>query len=392
MKLLTVTTLYPNAENPRHGIFIQTRLQHLLEDFRDVDVKVIAPVPWFPFRAQWFGQYARYARVARHEKLQGLEVHHPRYLVIPKVGMYLTPFFLFLSIYLSARKLRRSGYAFELIDGHYCFPDGVAIAAVAKRLRVPFTVTARGSDITLIPAHLPARRMLRKLFQRADRMITVCDALRRAIIELGADPGRVETLRNGVDLRLFCPPADRKALRGQLGIESFTVLSVGNLVPLKGHDLVIRAVSELPGIHLLIIGEGPEKDSLMAAIERHGIEDRVQLLGVLQQTQLKDYYGAADLLGLASEREGWANVLLESMACGTPVVATNIWGTPEVVRTADAGRLVERDVESIKRGIEQSAEQNLCRKAVRRYAEQFAWRDTSAGQYRIFSDLVRRRR
>lgn len=111
-------------------------------------------------------------------------------------------------------------------------------------------------------------------------------------------------------------------------------------------------------------------------------------MGGLDQPTLAHYFAASDLSILASDREGWANVLLESMACGTPVVATNIWGTPEVVTCSDAGVLVERNVSSIAEGITTLYTHLPDRQATRRHAEQFSWEDTSHLLHQIFTRIV----
>ena len=150
MKILTVTTLFPFANNPKHGVFIETRLKHLKQHFPDVKIKVIAPIPWFPFKQAIFKDYAEYAKAPLSETRFGMEILHPRFFVLPKIGMNLTPKTLEKAIYKSAISLINQGFEFDLIDGHYFFPDGVAIAKVAKKLAKPFTVTARGTDIIRI--------------------------------------------------------------------------------------------------------------------------------------------------------------------------------------------------------------------------------------------------
>ena len=148
-------------------------------------------------------------------------------------------------------------------------------------------------------------------------------------------------LRNGVDTAAF-HPVDRASRRSALGFTGPTLLSVGHLIERKGHHRVIEAMALLPGMRLAILGEGPERARLAALIASLGLSDRVQLLGARPHGELSGWYGAADALVLASSREGWANVLLEAMACGTPVVASNIWGNPEVVQTRDAGLIMQR--------------------------------------------------
>ncbi len=147
---------------------------------------------------------------------------------------------------------------------------------------------------------------------------------------------------------------------------------------------------QLPGFELLIAGEGPEREKLTALINTHGLADCVRLLGPRPHRQLPELYGAADASVLASSREGWANVLLESMACGTPVVAANIWGNPEVVRAPAGGVIYEPNTpDGIAAGVRRLFAAMPDRAATRAYAEPFSWDETTAGQLALFRRVVR---
>jgi glycosyltransferase involved in cell wall biosynthesis len=281
------------------------------------------------------------------------------------------------------------GYDFDVIDAHYFFPDGVAAARLARRFGKPFVVTARGSDINLI-AQLPApRRMILDAARSAGRIIAVSGALKRAMVDLGIEAERIVVLRNGVDLSLFRPVPMADARR-QLGLgPGRVVASVGNLLPEKGHDLVIRAVAGMDNVGVVIVGEGPERRRLEALAKELEIGNRVHFRDVIPQDRLAILYSAADVLALGSMREGWPNVLLEAMACGTPVVATNVGGVREIVTTDEVGRVVaQRDYESLARAIEQLLATPTDRIAVRRYAEGYGWEPVSLGQLELFAGLV----
>ena len=167
------------------------------------------------------------------------------------------------------------------------------------------------------------------------------------------------------------------------------MLSVGWLDPRKAHDIPIRALAELPDVRLMIAGTGPELNNLQALATQCGVADRVTFLGSIAQTALAQYYNAADMLVLASSREGWANVLLESMACGTPVIASNVWGTPEVVNAPEAGLLMpERTPASLAASVRLLRANYPDHSATRRYAERFSWDDTTQGQLDLFQQVI----
>ncbi|MFC5460210.1 glycosyltransferase family 4 protein [Massilia niabensis] len=385
MKILTFSTLFPNSEKPGHGIFVETRLRHLVASGK-VEARVVAPVPWFPSTHPRFGNYAKQARVPREELRHGLRVAHPRYPTIPKIGMNVAPLLLAQAAKPTIARMLDEGYDFDLIDAHYFYPDGVAAAMLAKYFNKPLVITARGSDITLLPNYPLPRRMIRWAARRADAVITVCNALRDEVVALGVDAGRVTSLRNGVDLQLF-RPTERAA-----ATDTFTLLTVGHLVPVKAQELIIAALPLLPGVRLVVAGDGQNRQMLEDLARTLNLSDRVDFLGAVPQAQLRSHYGAADALVLASSREGWANVLLESMACGTPVVASRVYGTPEVVAAPEAGVLMaERTPQALADAVNALRAAYPDRAATRRYAEGFSWDDTTAGQLSLFEDILNRR-
>ena len=394
IRLLTFTTLYPNAQQPHHGVFVENRLRQLVATGAATST-VLAPVPWYPSWAPARPGWSHLTDVPPIEPRHGLTVHHPRYVAVPRVGMTVAPGLLAagaLAWLSRLGKVRRA--AFDLVDAHYVYPDGVAALAIARALRRPLVITARGSDVTQLPDHRGPRLMIQRAVRRADALIAVSADLGDRLVALGADPARVHVLRNGVDLTLYHPPADRAAARRALGLQGPALLSVGHLIERKGHDRVIGALARLPEpVCLLIAGGGPLEAELRQLAERLGVGARVRFLGVLPPADLPAVYGAADALVLASSREGWANVLLEAMACGTPVIASPIPGNTEVVRSPAGGMIArENTAPSLAAAITAMLETPPRREDTRAYAEQFGWAEVSAGQLAVFCQVLAVRR
>ncbi len=387
--LLTFSTLYPSDQRPTHGVFVENRLRHLVAT-GEATSTVVAPVPWFPLTAARFGTWAAYARTVRRETRHGITVHHPRYPVIPKVGMTAAPWLLYRATLPLLRRLCAEGPRPDAIDAHYVYPDGVAATWLGRELGLPVVITARGTDVNLIPQYSAPRRLIQGAIRDAAALIAVSAALKQALVDLGAPEDKVTVLRNGVETALFRPPEDRTAARAALGLTRPTLISVGLLIERKGHHRVIEAMASMPEFDLMIVGEGPERARLGALAERLGVQDRVRLLGARPHSDLPALYGAADALVLASSREGWANVLLEAMACGTPVVASNIWGNPEVVRSPAGGLIMDSNTpEGVVGGVRRLFAAMPDRAATRAYAEQFGWEETTAGQLALFRRVVR---
>lgn len=302
INILTFSTLFPNLAQPVHGIFVENRLRHLVAS-GNVTARVVAPVPWFPFQGERFGSYAAYAKVPAVEERHGLTIHHPRYPVIPKFGASLAPALMYMFMKPFIAELIRQGNDFDLIDSHYFYPDGVAAAWLGRTFGKPVTITARGTDINLMPQYALPRAQIKWAARQADGMVTVCQALKDELVALDVDADKVRVLRNGVDLDMF-RPGDRQADREKLGLTGRTLLSVGLLIERKGHDLIIGALPRLPDITLLIAGDGPERGALERQAQTLGVQDRVRFLGRIGHDELRNVYGAVDALVLASSREG----------------------------------------------------------------------------------------
>lgn len=392
LRILLFSTLFPSSARPVHGLFVEARLRHLLASGQ-VDVRVVAPVPWFPFTSPSFGKWAQMAATPLRDVRENVQIFYPRYVLPPKIGMEVAPTSMAWGARLTVARVLREGFDFDLIDAHYYYPDGVAAAKLARWFNKPFVVTARGTDLNLLPQYPIPRRRILETAESAHASIGVCAALMDELRNMGADPTKLHVMRNGVDLERF-RPLPRTSSRRELGLsEGVLLLSVGHLVERKGHRIAIETLIELPHAHLAVVGEGEERASLHAHVQRLGVADRVTFAGAVPNTELARWYSAADALILASSREGWPNVLLESMACGTPVVAMRTWGTPEVVQHPHAGLLVdEREPRAFAAALRVLLAAPPTPQSVRRYAERFSWQATTADQLALFRDIAKGKR
>jgi glycosyltransferase involved in cell wall biosynthesis len=226
--------------------------------------------------------------------------------------------------------------------------------------------------------------MLRAAARSAARLFAVSDSLKRDVGEkLGEAPDRILVVANGVDLDKF-QPVDRLEARRRLRVapDAKVIIGVGGLVEGKGFHRVIPLVSALrakfPRLVYLIVGGGTTQGDMRASLEAlaraEGVADAVRFYGQQLPEELKWYYGAADVFALATTYEGWANVFLEAMACGLPVVSTRVGGNEQVVSAPQLGELVPFwDASAFAGAIERALRHEWDRGAIIGYARSNTW-------------------
>jgi teichuronic acid biosynthesis glycosyltransferase TuaC len=377
--VVVLSTLFPSAQDPISGVFIKERMFRVA---RHLPVTVVSPRPWFPFQhliRRWKPDY-RPDRAA-FESIDGVEIHRPRFLSLPGLLRRLDGLSVALASWPLLRRLQRAGRA-DLVDAHFAYPDGYAAHLLAKWCGLPYVVTLRGKEERLRRvASLRARMAL--AVEHATKVIAVSAALRQVGVELGAREADSLVIGNGVDVARF-ERLPRAGARLALGIEAdATVLvSIGGVGERKGFHRVIQCLPALlddhPKLLLLIVG-GPSPDGdwterLRQMIRDKGLGEHVRLLGPLPPDALKTPLSAADVFVLATRYEGWANVFLEAMACGLPVVTTRVGGNAEVVSRSDLGMLVPFDDQpALTLAIHEALAAHWDSDAIQDYARENSW-------------------
>jgi glycosyltransferase involved in cell wall biosynthesis len=387
LRVLTLASLFPDETRRNFGIFVERQTLGLAA-LADVEVEVVAPIGLPPGPLKLHRHYLALAGLPEREDWKGLTVHRPRFPVAPGVGA--------LNPWLMARALRpvlkriRAHFPFDVIDAEFFFPDGPAAASLGRALGVPVSIKARGADIHLWGKTRGCRGQIMRAGHRAGGLLAVSAALKADMVALGLPEEKIRVHYTGVDLDRFAPAPDRVAAKAALGIAGPLLLSVGALVPRKGHDLVIRAMTALPEATLLIAGEGPARPALAALIAELGVGDRVRLLGSQPHAALPMLGGAADVGVLVSASEGLANAWLESIACGTPVVISDAGGAAELVDRSAAGRIVARTPEAIAAGVTDILADPPAPADVRAVAERFTWEANAAALRAHLAGMVSR--
>jgi glycosyltransferase involved in cell wall biosynthesis len=377
-RLLVLSSLFPSEAQPTAGLFIRERMFRV---GKQLPVVVVAPQAWFPLQGliRRFRPHFR-PMAAPFEIMDGIEVHRPRFLCVPGILKWTDGFLMAVSTYLTARRLV-ARHRLNVLDAHFGYPEGYAGVLLGRWLRMPVTLTLRGKEER--QARTNVRKGLAFAVRSAQRLIAVSEALRNVAIELGADPARAMVIGNGIDLHKFAPLPQaeaRAALKLPAGAK--VMVSVGTLVERKGFHRVIECLPELvkrhPELHYLIVGgSGPEGDispRLHEQVRALGMGERVHFLGPCAPHTLKVPLSAADLFVLATSYEGWANVFLEAMACGLPVVSTRVGGNAQVVNSQEVGELVPLgDRAALMTAIDAALGRDWDRQRIRAYAEANSW-------------------
>ncbi|MCW5646882.1 MAG: glycosyltransferase [Sphingopyxis sp.] len=346
LRVLSIATLFPDAARSNFGLFVEHSLRALAAQ-PGIDLTIIAPVGLPPFPLSLHPRYRPLRTLPRTENWNGLTVRRPRFPLIPRIGARLNPAMVARAVLPAVH-----GQTFDVVDAQFFYPDGPAAMRVAEAMGLPFSVKARGADISHF-GHDPATApQLLTAADKAAGLLAVSDAMCRDMAAIGIDPAKIATHYTGIDTARF-HPADRAAARDALGIDDAPmILTVGALIPRKGQELVIEALAALPGVHYHLAGAGEAEGRYRALAQRLGVADRVHFMGPVANADLPMLYRAADAVVMPSASEGLANAWVEALACGTPIVISDAGGAPELVTSPLAGRIVARNPEAIAVAVE----------------------------------------
>jgi glycosyltransferase involved in cell wall biosynthesis len=376
LRILSFTTVYPRPDEPRFGVFVRARLQALAEL---ADVTVVSPAPIVDY-GNPKRRFTDLSTVPLSRLDGAIRVLHPRWLYPPLPG-WSHPWWL---ARFSARPIAqlRRGFPFDVIDAHFGHPDAGAAHRLARSFGVPFTVTLRGNETFHYQDPAKRRRMAEALCAAA-RVIAVSDPLRDFAISLGVEPARAVTIPNGIDSSVFYP-GDRAAERARLGLGDVElhILSAGYLIERKGHHRIVEALPKLIAsglkVRLWIVGDPGSEGDFAAEIHRrvnqYGVQSNVNFIPAVAPSELACYMSACDLFCLATSREGWPNVVNEALACGAPVVATNVGGVPAMITSPEFGDVVQPgDPAALAAALEGALRQSWDRDAISRQGLSRSW-------------------
>lgn len=385
LRVLTLSTLFPNAHQPRLGLFVERQTLGLAA--RDgVELRVVAPVGLPVWPLSLHPHYRPFGALPGREVWNGLDVYRPRFRVWPKLnrgaGLSLA------RTLIPLLQDIRADFPFDVIDAEFFWPDGVAAMHVARALGVPFSIKARGSDIYLWGDVPGIGEQVRASAMAADGLLAVSQSLKDEMIARDMAGEKIRVHHTGVDLDLY-RPVDRAAAKAELGVDGQLLAIVGGLIERKGQAFAIDAAAQLPNATLLIVGEGPDRAALESRAHRAGVGSRVRFLGSQSPREVARLLAAADVMLMPTRAEGIANVWVEALACGTPVVTCDAGGARDVIDRPEAGRIVARNADALAAAVREVLADPPAQDTVRAAAERFSWDRNARELHAHLAGLVR---
>lgn len=391
-RILIVTNLFPNPQEPIRGIFIANLVKELQ---KKCNLIIVCPLPWFPrfFLFKKFEYYYKFALIPNKSHFNESQVFYPKFFYIPGFTV-IQPIMIFFAIIplLFRLKLNKS---FDLINAHWIYPDGIAAALVKFILNVPLILTGHGCDINLYTSYMLRRPQIKMALRYADMVTVVSNAHKKKLAQI-VHQVHVKVIHNGVDFDVF-RPRDKKDCRIKLNIDinKKIILFVGQLIEVKGISYLIEAANILVrgtklSFEIKLIGEGSLRSLFESEVKKNKLCNGITFLGEKPTNEVALWFGACDVFCLPSIREGCPSVILESLASGRPVVASNVGGIPELVN-AKNGRLFNRgDVKGLANFLNEVLNIQWNSNAIRNTIKEHSWENVADNYFGIYKDVLRK--
>ena len=386
LRVLTLASLFPNGAKPTFGLFVERQTLGLAAR-EDVEVEVVSPIGLPPWPLLRHPHYAPLAGLPERETWKGLIVHRPRFRVWPRIGAPGAAERMADAL-LPLLEGVRARFPFDVIAAQFFWPDGPAAVLLGNKLGVPVSIKARGADIHHWGARPGIGEQIVAAGRAAQGLLAVSAALKSDMAALGMPAERIRVHHTGVDLERF-RPADRATAKAALGVTGPLLVTVGHLIERKGQAVAIEALARLPDATLMLVGDGPDRRALERLAASLGVTNRVRFLGAKPHEELPDLLAAANVMVLPTKSEGLANVWVEALACGTPVVTMNVGGAPDVIDRPAAGRLVSRDPGAIASAVTELLAAPPAQDEVRAGALRFTWEANSAALFEHLNSIAR---
>lgn len=393
IKVLVLSHMYPTNSRDT-GIFIHNQVKHLQK--AGCHVKVISPVPYAP-KCLWFNhKWKRYGNTQEYDTTDKNTVYFPRYIHIPgKLFHGLASY----SMYWGIKKVFNSimkEFKPQILHAHTATADGYVGLILSKRYNLPLICSLRGSDINIYPYRDRLTMFLtKKVISNADQIVSVSHALKTTAETIAKPRRKIRVIYNGCDIQAFAfNEESRLEYRKKMGIlpKEKVIIFIGWMSKSKGVfeliDSFIKLNSKYPDLRLIFVGGGQELLAIENIISSNNLNKKVHIIDRQPQNEIAKYFRAADIYVLPTYYEGLPSTVLEAMACGLPVVATNVGGIPEIV-TEETGVLIPpKNVEKLTEGINSAISRKWDRDIIRRRVEGISWKGNADRTIKIYEELL----
>jgi teichuronic acid biosynthesis glycosyltransferase TuaC len=394
LKVLYLSRNYPNNVLPLLGLWVQGLVENCA---RLCECRVISPVPYCPPLPAICRDYTRFRTVVRQQHADGIEVFHPRFLVPPSHRFHgVESYTYYVAILKLVRQLHQR-FPFELIHAHYTYPDGWVAARLGRALRLPVVITEQNPWKPWMDDYPAVRRQATWAARQCDFHIAISEVVRKEITYFVDQPSKLRVIPDGIDASVFTLP------RGPRRSQRKHILFVGIIRPVKGMDILLRALRLLTDRghdeKLLLIGESfypayrKEYERLQRMAIDLGLGERVEFMGAKPLDELVRQMQQSKVLVLPSRKESLGMVLVEALACGTPVVATRCGGPEDIVNDRVGVLVRPEDPEALAQGIEHVLEHGNDYDPVllREYAvENFSWNRIALQYVELYREAIER--
>jgi len=395
LKILVLSHLYPSSILPVWGIFVHQQVKALQE--KGHQVTVISPAFWTPKILTYFSKkWKRYFLIPRIESFEGVEVYHPRFIVLPRAWFkYLYGY----SYYFSIRKIfKYKSFDFDIILAHTALPDGYAGLLVRARYNVPVVTTIHGVSVySLVNKNRYCRQAVQKVLRESDTIVAVSTAIKKLVYRYSKRENNVYVVANGIpiqDIRdISCQNETMKLTK-----DKKVLLTVGFLIKRKGHEYLINALphvlEEVDNFTCFIIGDGNEKKNLEKLVHSLNLTEYVKFLGSLPHKQTLGYMSTCDVFVLPSWDEAFGVVYIEAMVFGKPIIGCKGEGLEDFVKNGETGLLVEaKDVISLKTAIIKLLSNNVLADRIGERGKEiiethYTWGNNAEKMEKIFQKLL----
>lgn len=402
MNLLVISSRFPNRIQKQFGIYVYELLKELSHYN---NIQVLCPVSLTPpidllketIQTPYsiINYYKTLNQIPKFDNYKGIPVRYIKHFYLPKKIAQFTEGFILYAKLLPIVYNMRSHFKFDIIHGHFAFPEGLAAYLLGKTFGVPSVIHCHGSEITTdLGKNYIQTKLTVYALTHADFKFAVSNDIRNKILEYTDLNGSLKVVTNGVNINKFYPKGKNSA-RKHLGLplNQRIILFVGNLFNVKGVNYLIDAMEEIKlqeqEIRLYIIGDGILKEALIRKVRKLNLENIIFFSGSISHNKVPIWMSAADLFILPSLSEGWPSVLPESFACGTPVVASRIGGIPEMINSDNYGYLTNpRDSHDIAQKIIKALNKSWDRDALIQRAKECSWEKIAKNIQNVYENLI----